>query len=371
MTLETPQNHEVINSPHVLFTFCGYTHADLNLQSVPDIAAAFRSHLGKAHGKKVLYLEAANLTDERAKLVIENYNRRGFVGFLISEFLAEKTLRFPGISRVEGHIKKIEEVLISDQDPIGSLVKNGLLDFERIQSYHINKILDQIRDECGGFEVECESHSDNEIHEITRVRKNYIHLEEQAKEAWWSGRLDEAIRLRRQTEWAGIDFFKKRSAVTIDKMKGKLGELAKLPNGGSIFALFGNTHIYDAKAVQVSLRPRKEIQFEYTQDSSVDNIRMKIKKDIHENVPISDTLLAQSLLHQDLLYSLILIYFTRNKGTHYSNNWKTLDDLASTIAQSYFLDELRTLIKGGISLENIWPRIKDNPLAAPLFAIFD
>ena len=94
----------------VLVTFYGYMHHHLNLEAVPYICDAFRTQLTETNGKKILFIEASDITRQGADRIRELIAEHGFARYLIAPLLKQKLQRWPTDSEVEDQIKTLMSI---------------------------------------------------------------------------------------------------------------------------------------------------------------------------------------------------------------------------------------------------------------------
>lgn len=336
--------------PKVLFTFHGYSHDDLNIQGVNHIRDSLTDHLGRPFGRKTIFLEFFDATPPIADRIRRATRDHGFVWVQVDALLASMYGRSPSERDTQKHT---ERLLSSD---INETIYNGLLPRSEVQHFFINKVLDELREKYS-LDLLYETHQPQALIQIRKLKERYDEFNARAFGDWEQGKFDQALQGIKISESTIQQLGLFRDNDVIPALKDKVKALAKQPEGGSIFALYGGSH--DEIVDLLSRQMPRDLKIIFEKKNFIpENSQDRIPRTQFVQKKAPEIAYAQILLHEYLIHGLEMYFFERREIGTYALNWEDIERFSTDLATKFPMEDIKKICEDKVPAMDL---VKANP----------
>lgn len=338
--------------------FHGYDHSNLNLQAIPWIKATIEEQVQTSSGKHIVFLESSAMTRSAARETSQFDRELGFFRARIATDFWYAVGRYPTTKELED---KVGQICDLDLDTV---LKKGLIPYNRIRYTYLAKVLDEFRD--AGLESIYEGHPQNAVEQNKRLSEQDKHHALNALDALGTGSFNKAVNEWRQTYACLVSgaFYRERGRGgedkgLIDLAKTQIKGLKK-DGQGSLFILFGDDHSPMFDHIKRPFASDPDISLNLKRHLLSQEPHAIIFQLLRERQVVPVELYAQDLFLNGASIRLENLALEEKCVSLYAENWETLHDTISLVVRQFSLEEMRAICEDRIDIYSV---VKNHPLA--------
>lgn len=342
--LERPTSNELEPKPKVLVTFHGINHHTLNFEGLRHTKESLERHLLQSRGTTTVFLEAAESSKSLADRFKKDINAFGGIGTYGSAVvLSIRNRREPTLAEALAHKNTITR---TDLDTV---INSGLIPIDALEDYYSRLALDELS-QSHDLEFDHETHSKTVIDKGTQISRVSLDLRRQTSEQWNDGNFNHVTEIWKKYCQIDVLLSKTREAEMVEDLKFRIRKMAKHPEGGSLFLIFGWAHSPMMQALERKMGPKAPVKFVTDTDYSDETIFSNIFSSLRNGVDVPDESYAQEIFHKKLFESTFIYFIEYSKISAFAYNFETIERILNKLALQTSLEEIRRICEEKVDL---------------------
>lgn len=362
--LERPTNHEQELKPKVLVTFHGVNHHFLNLEGIKHTKETLERHLLNSQGVATVVLEGGDVTQTLAERYKKDIKTFGGIGNLASALvLRGKNRREPSLTEAMAHKNTVAK---TDLDTV---INSGLIPFGALRIYYEWLALDHLSQDYN-LEFDFETQPKKVQEKDAEITTTYETIQQQTLiEQWTNGDFSHVIENWKTYCQMDISLSQIREAGLAENLKSRIRKIAKLPEGGSVFLIFGATHSPMMETLERKIGPKEPVKFVIdAQNNSSEIILPSILLSLRKSIDIPDERYAQEVFYRQLFQTTYVHFERDSKISAFAYNFESIEKILNKLALQTSLEEIRRICEEKVDLLEY---LKKSPLAQDALEIAD